>query len=94
MEKIFEKANDQHIRSIVFYGKTADHKLYYDSACTTGKEVTQADLEYAFNLGVLLIQESTTLRVPIVLSTNKVKTVDVSSSTVSVTEWTATATVV
>lgn len=89
MEKIFETANDQHLRSIVFYGKTADHKLYYDADCTTGNEVMPADLEYAFMLGVLVIKEGTTLRAPIAYASGKVKTVDVASSTVSVTEWTA-----
>ena len=89
MEKIFETANDQHLRSIVFYGKTADHKLYYDADCTTGKEVMPDDLEHAFILGVLVIKEGTTLRAPISYALGKVKTVDAASNTVSVTEWTS-----
>lgn len=89
MEKIFEIANDQHIRSIVFYGKTADHKLYYDADCTTGNEVKPDDLEHAFILGVLVIKEGTTLRAPISYALGKVKTVDAASNTVSVTEWTS-----
>ena len=28
MTRIYEDANDQHVRKIVFFGKTADHKLY------------------------------------------------------------------
>lgn len=89
MEKIFETANDQHLRSIVFYGKTADHKLYYDADCTTGNEVMPDDLEHAFILGVLVIKEGTTLRAPISYALGKVKTVDAASNTVSVTEWTS-----
>ena len=94
MTKIFEKANDQHVRTIVFYGKAADSKLYYESAYTT--QVTQADLERAFLLGCVLIKDSTTYRVPVSLAGNKAKTIDVttvsSTATPSFVEWLAAAT--
>ena len=31
MDKIFEKANDQHVRNYIIYGNVADHKLYAES---------------------------------------------------------------
>lgn len=89
MDKIFEKANDQHVRNFVVFGKTADHKLYYESTYKT--QVTQADLEEIFKKGALLIYDGTSYIIPVELAANKVKTVGGSSTAATLVEWTAAA---
>ena len=92
MSKIFEDANDQHVRNIIVYGKTADHKLYTTSAKTT--QVAQAVVEDAFAKGMLLVQEGDVFLVPIALDGNKVTTAALAGSPAAITgvEWTAKAT--
>jgi len=92
MSKIFEDANDQHVRNIIVYGKTSDYKLYTTSAKTT--QVAQAVVEDAFAKGMLLVQEGDVLRVPIALNGNKVITAALAGSPAAITgvAWTAKAT--
>ncbi len=89
MEKIFEDANEQHVRNFVVYAKSADNKLYYEADHKT--QVTKADAENAFKKGVLLVNDGTSLYAPIAMTGANVKTIDLVSTTVTVTSW-ATAT--
>lgn len=95
MKVNYEKANDQHIGTFVVYGKSSDSKLYYDLSVETPVQVTEADLKHAFECGRLLVSVTAsnveTLYAVIAVTGNKAKTVDVVSSTATVTEWTAAA---
>ena len=86
MKTIYENSKDQHIRKLVVYGKTADKKLYYESDFKT--QVTQADAEDAFKKGMLLIMDTTTMLIPVSMSSTTIKTVAEASSSVSLTSWT------
>lgn len=92
----YEKANDQHIGTFVFYGKASDSKLYYDLSVETPVQVSQEDLEHAFKLGRALVSVTAsnveTLYTVVAVVGNKAKTVDLVSSAVTVTEWQAKAT--
>lgn len=90
--KVFDDARDKNVANFVVYGKAADSKLYYDSDYTT--QVTQADVEDAFNKGRLIVMNSTTALVPIALSANKVLTASMAGSPAAITgtEWAAVAT--
>ena len=89
----YEKANDQHIGTFVVYGKASDSKLYYDLSVQTPVQVTEKDLKHAFESGRLLVSVTSsnveTLYAVVAVVGNKAKTVDVVSSTATVTEWTA-----
>lgn len=89
MTKIFEDANDQHVRNVVVYGKTSDHKIYSDSEMKT--QVAQTDIEEAFAKGMLLVKEGDTYLVPVGISANKITTV-ATGTTATTVEWTAKAT--
>lgn len=86
MDKIFEKANDQHVRNYVIYGKSDDHKLYYESAYKT--QITDTDLEAIFKKGAVLIYDGENYLVPIEFAGHTVKTID-TSSTLAAVSWTA-----
>lgn len=90
MNKIFNDAKDKNVANFVVYGKAADSKVYYEAAYTN--QVTQADLEDAFNKGRLIIMSGDVALVPVVLNANKVTTVALSSGSVAGTEWAAKAT--
>ena len=79
MTTIMEHADDQHVRAYVVYGKTADHKLYYDAKYTT--QVAQADAENAFKKGMLHIIDTTTTLIPVAMTGTTVKTVGKTSVT-------------
>ncbi len=92
MKKFFNDASDKNVANVVFYGDTTDSKLYYTTG--TGKEqVTEEDLQHAFlqsSVLVAIVGESATDYLKVVkVSGNKASTVDLASSTVTVTEWTA-----
>ena len=90
MEKIFEHANDLHVRNYVFYGKTADSKLYYEPEYTN--QVDKADLENAFKKGLVIVEGANYL-VPVLLAGNKVSTIKETGSgepkTLSFVAWMA-----
>lgn len=92
LTKIFEQANDQHLRNVVVYGKAADSKIYEDSAYTT--QVDQAVVEDAFAKGMLLVKAGDDYFVPIAISANKVLTVALTGSPAALagTEWASKAT--
>lgn len=68
MEKIFEKANDQHVRAGIVYFKAADSLLYYDSDFTDTKKVSKSDLIDLFNKGILVVNDGTNVVRPTVLA--------------------------
>ena len=59
MAKIYEDANDQHVRAIMVYKKTGETKAYTDSACTV--QFVSKDLKDAFIKGALVQLEDGTL---------------------------------
>ena len=73
MKKIYEQTNDLHVRNILFYGNTEDHKLYVDKALT--KQATQAQVEDAFVKGQLLIKAGEGMFIPVSITANTVTTV-------------------
>ena len=93
MKTTFETANEQHVRSYIVYGNATDSKLYYDLTAETPVQVTEEDLQKAFATGKLLISvtvdDAETFYKPVAVVANVAKTVDVASSTVTVTEWAA-----
>ena len=71
--RVFENANDLHVRNYIVFGNTTDSKLYYDAAYT--KEVPEVDLVDAFTKGALLINVDTSYFIPISINGNVVKTI-------------------
>lgn len=93
MKKLYDDAKDKNVANVIFYADTTDNKLYYEASGATKTQVTQADLEDAFNKGRLLIAVSTDLFTPISVSANKVRIADVVSEAVAIVEYAAKATV-
>lgn len=89
----FETANEQHVRNYTIFGNPTDSKLYYDITAEQLEQVTEEDLKKLFTTGKLIIvvtaDETVTLYRPVAVTGNVAKTVDVASSTVTVTEWAA-----
>lgn len=63
MDKIYEDANEQHVRAVKVYKKTAQTKAYVDSGYTT--QFKTSELENAFIKGALIVLEDGTLAKPI-----------------------------
>lgn len=93
MKVNYDTSRDKNVGTYVFYGNTTDSKLYYDLTLETPVQVTQEDLEASFKAGRAVVsvtaEEVETLYAVVAVVGNKAKTVDVVSSTVTVTEWTA-----
>lgn len=87
MEKIFQDAKDKYVTAVIVYGKAADSKLYVDSDYS--EQVKQDVVEDAFAKGVLLVKVSTASFRPVKVAANKVTVVDLSSGTVTATEFSA-----
>lgn len=88
MMKIFDDAKDKNVANIVVYAKSADNKIYLESAFTT--QVKQAELEDAFNKGRLIVMVGTVATAPLYVNANKVGVISASAGTVA--EYTAVAT--
>lgn len=88
MVKIFDDAKDKNVANVVVYAKSADSKIYLESAYTT--QVKQAELEDAFNKGRLIVMVGDVAAAPIYVNANKVGVISASAG--SVTEYTAVAT--
>lgn len=86
MTKVFEDANDQHVRNVIFYGKAADHKLYREAGYIT--QITSAELADAFKKGMVLVFDGTNYLVPVAFTAAKVITMSGTTS-VTGTEWAA-----
>lgn len=52
MDRIFEHANDLHVRAIYIYKKASDTKAYVDSACTI--QFKTSELKNAFLKGAVI----------------------------------------
>lgn len=89
MKKIFDDAKDKNVATFVVYGDTTDNKLYLTATGATKVQVTQAELEDAFNKRRLLIVVGDATFVPVSIAANKVKTIDVVSEAVALVEWAA-----
>ena len=85
-DKHYESYGDQHVRSVIAYGKAADHKLYADAKYTV--KFLKADMVTAFQKGMLLVNDGTSILRPVKLNGAKVTTVDGTTSVIG-TEWTA-----
>lgn len=92
--KVFDDARDKNVGSYIVYGDTTDNKLYYDLTATTPVQVTQADVEDAFNKGRLVVVTSAGAYASIAVVGNKVVTAAMSGSPTAIagTEWAAVAT--
>lgn len=92
MKKIYEDANDQHVRNLVVFGKAADSKIYVDAEYET--QATQAEVEEAFGKSMLLVKVGDNYFKPIAIAGNKVLTVALTGSPAALagTEWAAAAT--
>ena len=86
MSKIFEQAKDLHVKAVVVFGKTADHKLYanadYD-AYLDANEVADA-----FTKGLLVIAVGDDTFVPVAFEDSKYVTVGITSNAVAGAQWT------
>lgn len=91
LDRFHEQAKDLHVKNYIVYGKTADSKLYKEAAYTN--QVDQADVEDAFKKGILIVKVGDKFYAPLVLNANKVSTIDLVSTTPTITEWQAKATV-
>lgn len=89
LAKLFDQAKDKNVANFVVYGKSADSKLYYESAYTN--QVDQDVAEDAFLKGRLIIKVGDNYFYPASLSSHKIKTLDVttvsSTATPSFVEW-------
>lgn len=63
MTKIYEDANEQHVRAILIYKKTSETKAYVDAAFTT--QYTTSDLKNAFIKGAVIVLEDGSLIKPV-----------------------------
>lgn len=63
MTKIYEDANEQHVRAILIYKKTSETKAYVDAAFTT--QYITSDLKNAFIKGAVIVLEDGSLVKPI-----------------------------
>lgn len=86
MTKVHEDAKDLHVRSLIFYGKAADHKLYRESTYKT--QITSAELADAFKKGMVLVFDGTNYLIPVAFAGSKVTTMSGTTS-VAGTEWSA-----
>lgn len=86
MIKVSEIYDDQHIRTVILYGKTADHKLYADEKYAVN--VAADFIESAFKNGMLLVSDGTSMLRPVKFAAGKVVTVD-GTTAVTGTEWSA-----
>lgn len=86
MIEVNEIYDDQHIRTVILYGKTADHKLYADEKYTV--KVAVDYVETAFKKGMLLVSDGTSMLRPVKFAAGKVVTVD-GTTAVPGTEWSA-----
>lgn len=87
MEKIFQDAKDKYVTAVIVYGKASDSKLYVDAEYSA--QVDQAVVEDAFDKGVLMVKVGSSSFRPVKIAANKVTIVDLSSGTVSATEFAA-----
>lgn len=52
MDKIYEDANEQHVRAFIIYSKSTDTKAYADADCTV--QLTTSELKNLFIKGAVI----------------------------------------
>lgn len=87
-------SEEKYLRSVVVYGKVADHKLYKTlSGSTYSDQLSKAELEDLFIKGLIIIDDGTNKLIPVELASNKVKTLAMTgtsgSEVMSFVEWAA-----
>ena len=85
--KVFQDASDKYVASNVFFGKTADHKIYVDAEFSAQAE--EAVVLDAFLKGVLVLKVDTAYFKPVKVAANKVLVADLVSAAATITEFTA-----
>lgn len=78
---VFNDAADKNVANYVFYGKSADSKIYLEADYKT--QVNQSVIEDAFNKGRLIIVVGSVSANPIYVSANKVGVIAASAGTVT-----------
>lgn len=91
MNKIFIDAVDKNVAAMVVYGKSADKKLYLEAGYKN--QAAQVDVEDAFTKNLLLVKVGDDFFKPVKISGNKVTIADLVSTTVTLTEYQAKASV-
>lgn len=87
MGKIFEHANEQHLRALIVYGNTADGNLYYEPDYINKTDVK--DVENAYKKDVLRIDDGTNLLAPVCMAGRTIITIDGAPGTGRMTGWVA-----
>lgn len=77
MEKIYENGSELHVASYIVYGHT-DGKLYADAGHK--KTVTKEELERAFKVARLLVNDGTDLLMAVACGSTGVKTLTKSTN--------------
>lgn len=72
MDRIYEHANEQHIRSFVIYGDSTDTKLYNKASGTDKVQIEQAELENLFAKQLVLVKIGDVTYAPLYIDDNKV----------------------
>lgn len=89
MDKIFEHANEQHLRALIVYGDTEDGNLYYEPEHVN--KVDANDVDNAYKKGALRIDDGTNLLSPISMAGRVVLTIDGAPGEGRMTGWVASA---
>lgn len=87
MDRIFEHANEQHLRALIVYGNTEDGILYYEPDHVNKADVN--DVENAYKKDALRIDDGTNLLAPICMAGRMVLTIDGAPGTGRMTGWVA-----
>ena len=85
MKRIYEHANEQHIRAFVVYGK--EGKLYTDVGCANAAK--NAEVKNAFDKCCLIVVDGDTSLRPVCIEGGVVKTIGVTegSGALTLVEW-------
>ncbi len=87
MDKIFEHANEQHLRGLIVYGNVADGNLYYEPEHVNKANVK--DMENAYKKDVLRIDDGTNLLSPVSMVGRTLVTIDGTADMARMTGWIA-----
>ncbi len=87
MNKIFEHANEQHVRALIVYGNSNDGSLYYDSDYKDAVDVN--DARNAYQKGILRISDGTKLLSPVCMAGGDFVTFDDANNDTQIRTWKA-----
>lgn len=85
MMKIFEHANDLHVRTVVVFGKAADHTLWADAEFEVA--LVADEVADAFEKGMLVINDNEVMKKPVALNDGAYVTVETVSNAAALVEW-------